>query len=65
MKNNSWLKAYLICFFLLYSWVLYHLAYARGAFIEMMGANGRLQSCHALITGTMYETQTRHDQKRN
>lgn len=49
MSDSKWATAFLLLSFLLYSWVLYHLAYAKGAFVEMGVNQTRLQSCQAVL----------------
>ncbi len=48
--KTKWVTAYQVSIFFLYTWVIYHLAYAKGSYVEMMSANNRLQNCHAIIT---------------
>lgn len=49
---------FLLLTFSIYSWCLYHLAYAYGGHVEQTGNQRQLRSCQAVIThnlGAIYE----------
>lgn len=50
MNDEKWLKLFYVTLLALALWLTYHLAYAHGAYVEMMGGQRQVVNCQAVIT---------------